>query len=145
MKVQKTRNRTTSTDTRDRWNNICLKNLPKNQHEPAGVYSVLLLQRDKTNKPQDYRPITCLPIIYKILSYKFQAQNRLLPVKQKGCSKEAWMQRPAAHQQNHSGGDREQTENRPRKYHTVDWKQGERIRSDFHDQILPLLHHQEGF
>ena len=54
----------------------------------------LLPKNDETNNPKNYRPITCLPTMYKILTsilsdraYKHLTINNLLPVKQKGCSK----------------------------------------------------------
>ena len=54
----------------------------------------LLPKNDETNNPKNYRPITCLPTMYKILTsilsdraYKHLTINNLLPVEQKGCSK----------------------------------------------------------
>ena len=54
----------------------------------------LLPKNDETSNPKNYRPITCLPTMYKILTsilsdraYKHMTSNNLLPVEQKGCSK----------------------------------------------------------
>ena len=54
----------------------------------------LLSKNDQTNNPKNYRPITCLPTMYKILTsilsgraYKHLTINNVLPVEQKGCSK----------------------------------------------------------
>ena len=56
----------------------------------------VLIQKDpaKGNDPSNYRPITCLPLAWKILTgiiaqetYTFLEQRSLLPEKQKGCRK----------------------------------------------------------
>jgi hypothetical protein len=56
----------------------------------------VLLPKDagKGNIPSNYRPITCLPIMYKVLTamisesiYDHLDQNRLIPWEQKGCAK----------------------------------------------------------
>ena len=55
-----------------------------------------LLQKDKSkgNAASNYRPITCLPLIWKLLTgviadqiYTNLDQEKLLPQKKKGCSK----------------------------------------------------------
>ena len=53
----------------------------------------LLPKNDETNNPKNYRPIICLPTMYKILTsilsdraYKHLTINNFLPVEQKGCS-----------------------------------------------------------
>ena len=52
----------------------------------------LLTKSNETNVPKNYRPITCLPTMYKILTsiitertYSFLDNNNILPTKQKGC------------------------------------------------------------
>ena len=54
----------------------------------------LLPKSTVTQNPNNYRPITCLPTTYKILTsiiaermYAFLDENNLLPVEQKGCRK----------------------------------------------------------
>ena len=54
----------------------------------------LLPKSTVTQNPNSYRPITCLPTTYKILTsiiaermYAFLDENNLLPVEQKGCRK----------------------------------------------------------
>ena len=56
----------------------------------------VLIQKDpaKGNDPSNYRPITCLPLAWKILTgiiaeetYTFLEQRSLLPEEQKGCRK----------------------------------------------------------
>ena len=68
---------------------------------PSGIprlaekwYHLPLTENDETNNPKNYRPITCLPTMYKILTsilsdraYKHLTINNLLPVEHKGCSK----------------------------------------------------------
>ena len=55
-----------------------------------------LLQKDKSkgNVASNYRPITCLPLIWKLLTgaiadqiYAHLDQEKLLPEEQKGCRK----------------------------------------------------------
>ena len=55
-----------------------------------------LLQKDKSkgNIASNYRPITCLPLIWKLLTgviadqiYAHLDQEKLLPEEQKGCRK----------------------------------------------------------
>ena len=51
----------------------------------------LLPKSNETNIPKHYRPITCLPTIYKITSvitertYNFLDNKKILPTEQKGC------------------------------------------------------------
>ena len=59
----------------------------------TGITS-LLPKTKETRNPKNYRPITCLPTTYKILTsiitrrlYSFLEENNLLPVEQKGCRK----------------------------------------------------------
>ena len=56
----------------------------------------LLLQKDKSkdNEVSNYRPITCLPLMWKLLTgviadqiYAHLDQEKLLPEEQKGCKK----------------------------------------------------------
>ena len=56
----------------------------------------VLLQKDidQGNEPSNYRPITCLPLAWKILTgviaddmYSFLEGRKLLPEEQKGCRK----------------------------------------------------------
>ena len=49
---------------------------------------------NETNIPKNYRPLTCLPTMYKILTsiitertYNFLDNNNILPTKQKGCKR----------------------------------------------------------
>ena len=53
-----------------------------------------LLQKDKTNVASNYTPITCLPLMWKLLTgviadqiYAHLDQEKLLPEEQKGCRK----------------------------------------------------------
>ena len=57
-----------------------------------------LLQKDKSkgNVPSNYRPITCLPLMWKLLTgaiadqiYAHLDQEKLLPEEQKGCRKDS--------------------------------------------------------
>ena len=54
----------------------------------------LLPKTEDTQNPKNYRPITCLPTMFKILTsiltdrtYSFLDKNNLLPSEQKGCKK----------------------------------------------------------
>ena len=54
----------------------------------------LLPKTEETKNPKNYRPITCLPTMYKILTsfltertYTFLGENELLPTEQKGCKR----------------------------------------------------------
>ena len=54
----------------------------------------LLPKFNETNIPKNYRPITCLPIMYKILTsitiertYNFLDNNNILLTEQKGCKR----------------------------------------------------------
>ena len=54
----------------------------------------LLPKSNETNIPKNYRPITCLPTMYKILTsiiteraYNFLDKNNILPTEQKGCKR----------------------------------------------------------
>ena len=54
----------------------------------------LLPKQEETKNPKNYRPITCLPTMYKILTsiiaeqtYTFLNEHRLVPSEQKGCKR----------------------------------------------------------
>ena len=54
----------------------------------------LLPKSNETNIPKNYRPITCLPTMYTILTsiitertYNFLDNNNILPIEQKGCKR----------------------------------------------------------
>ena len=54
----------------------------------------LLPKSEDTEDPKNYRPITCLPTMYKILTsvitertYRFLHENQILPTEQKGCKR----------------------------------------------------------
>ena len=56
----------------------------------------LLPKSKDTLHPKNYRPITCLPVIYKILTsliseriYSYLQKNNILPEEQKGCRKKS--------------------------------------------------------
>ena len=56
--------------------------------------SYLLPKSNETNTPNNYRPITFLPTVYKILTsivteraYNFSDNNNILPTEQKGCKR----------------------------------------------------------
>ena len=59
-----------------------------------GKTSLLQKHKSKINVANNYRPITCLPLIWKLLTdviadqiYAHLDQERLLPEEQKGCRK----------------------------------------------------------
>ena len=54
--------------------------------------TILLPKTEETKNPKNYRPITCLPTMYKVLTsiladrtYTFLSEHQLLPSEQKGC------------------------------------------------------------
>ena len=56
----------------------------------------LLPKSQDTLQPKNYRPITCLPVMYKILTtlmseriYSHLQSNNILPEEQKGCRKKS--------------------------------------------------------
>ena len=58
----------------------------------------LLPKSQQTKNPKNYRPITCLTMMYKLLTsiltnrmYSLLEQNQLVPQEQKGCVREALM------------------------------------------------------
>jgi len=62
----------------------------------TGRTVLIMKDKEKGTAVENYRPITCLPTTWKLLSaiiseeiYKHLAQNNLLPVEQKGCRKES--------------------------------------------------------
>ena len=61
---------------------------------PRGTTSLLQKDKSKDKVASSYRPITCLPLMWKLLTgviadqiYAHLDQEKLLPEKQKGCSK----------------------------------------------------------
>ena len=57
----------------------------------------LIPKNGETDKPKNYRPIACLPTLYKILtsimserSYKHILTNNILPEEQKGCARNSY-------------------------------------------------------
>jgi len=57
----------------------------------AGV-TFLIAKNEKTDNPKNYRPVTCLPTIYKLLTsimsrpmQKYMQDENLMPKEQKGC------------------------------------------------------------
>lgn len=57
----------------------------------------LLPKTEQTKNPKNYRPITCLPTMYKILTsiiaertYTFLNEHQLLPSEQKGCKRASY-------------------------------------------------------
>jgi hypothetical protein len=57
----------------------------------AGV-TLLITKHENTEKPKNYRPITCLPMIYKLITsiirklmQKYTDDQNLMPKEQKGC------------------------------------------------------------
>ena len=57
----------------------------------------LIPKSGETSNPKNYRPITCLPTMYKILTsiitdrtYTFLENNKLLPKEQKGCRRKSY-------------------------------------------------------
>ena len=69
--------------------------IKKPEHCPGWLTwgtTYLIPKLTSTNNPKNYRPITCLPTMYKILTsiianriYKHLEQNLLIPQEQKGC------------------------------------------------------------
>ena len=54
----------------------------------------LLPKTNDTRNPKNYRPITCLPTMYKLLTsiitertYLYLEHNKMLPTEQKGCKR----------------------------------------------------------
>ena len=61
-----------------------------------GVTTLVLKNKDKGNAVTNFRPITCLPLMWKMLTgiiaeemYKHMAMKKLIPDEQKGCRKES--------------------------------------------------------
>jgi len=57
----------------------------------AGV-TFLIPKNDNTENPKNYRPVTCLPTIYKLITsiinrhvQKYMDDENLMPKEQKGC------------------------------------------------------------
>ena len=79
----------------------CFSNIVKNPEEsPSWLtngITYLLPKSEETIEPKNYRPITCLPTMYKILTaiiadraYDFLNENQAFPIEQKGCKKESY-------------------------------------------------------
>ena len=58
--------------------------------------TTLIFKSGKENEAKNYRPITCLPTMYKLMTlmmtervYKHVTDNNILPFEQKGCMREA--------------------------------------------------------
>ena len=75
-------------------NNECLKYPDRNPSWLANGTTYLLPKNEETHNPTDYRPIICLPTMYKILTSilsdttcKHMMNNNLPPVEQKGSRK----------------------------------------------------------
>ena len=56
--------------------------------------TILIPKSEETNKPKNYRPITCLPTFYKIITsiiknriHHHLTSENMLPIEQKGCQK----------------------------------------------------------
>ena len=59
--------------------------------------TILLLKTGETKNPKNYRPITRIPTMYKVLTsilanrtYTFLSAHQLLPSEQKGCKRESY-------------------------------------------------------
>ena len=59
--------------------------------------TILLLKTEETKNPKNYRPITRIPTMYKVLTfilanrtYTFLSAHQLLPSEQKGCKRESY-------------------------------------------------------
>ena len=76
----------------------CFSNIVKNPEEsPSWLtngITYLLPKSEETIEPKNYRPITCLPTMYKIITaiiadraYDFLNENQAFPIEQKGCKK----------------------------------------------------------
>ena len=74
--------------------NDTLKNPEKQPDWLTEGLTYLLPKTEETKNPKNYRPINCLPTMYKILTsiltertYAFLEENELLPTEQKGCKR----------------------------------------------------------
>jgi hypothetical protein len=54
----------------------------------------LITKNENTGHPKNYRPVTCLPVTYKLITsiisrrmQKYMDDENLLPKEQKGCSR----------------------------------------------------------
>ena len=57
-------------------------------------HTFLITKCEETTDPKNYRPITCLPTTYKLLTsimaegvHKHLEENKIFPLEQKGCRK----------------------------------------------------------
>lgn len=60
----------------------------------VGVTTLIMKDKEKGNIPSNYRPIACLPMMWKLLTgmlsenlYDHLYTENLLPAEQKGCRK----------------------------------------------------------
>ena len=74
--------------------NICIENPEECPNWLTTGITYLLPKTEDTANPKNYRPITCLPTMYKILTsilsarcYSHLINNNLLPSEQNGCRK----------------------------------------------------------
>ena len=74
--------------------NTCIKHPEQSPGWLTSGTTFLLPKTTDTANPKNYRPITCLPTMYKILTsiltertYQHLIQNSLLPAEQKGCKR----------------------------------------------------------
>ena len=61
------------------------------------AHTFLISKNGESDKPKNYRPIACLPTLYKELtsilserSYKHILSNNILPEEQKGCARNSY-------------------------------------------------------
>ena len=90
--------------------NFCLKKLTATHKHIAKIFNVLIEEdfipewltagviylipkNDNTGNPKNYRPVTCLPMTYKLITsiisrrlQKYMDNENFLPNEQKGCS-----------------------------------------------------------
>ena len=74
--------------------NECLENGNVPEWMTKGKTVLILKDINKGNVASNYRPITCLPLMWKLLTgiisediYEFLDKNDILPEEQKGCRK----------------------------------------------------------
>jgi hypothetical protein len=42
-------------------------------------------KNENTENPKNYKPVICLPMIYKLIITKYMVDTHLMPDEQKGC------------------------------------------------------------